>query len=99
MEEKLMFSDESYSATLMVLGGISTLLNGTVIALIFSKAAKEIRDYRFYLLNFTLFDLLFNVILCCTWQPIPILPGGGAVFIGFTKAFGGIAGHYQVVEL
>ncbi|KAH7696687.1 Protein STR-86, partial [Aphelenchoides avenae] len=42
-----------------------------------------------------LFDLLFNVILCCTWQPIPILPGGGAVFVGFTKMFGGIAGHYQ----
>ncbi|CAD5217934.1 unnamed protein product [Bursaphelenchus xylophilus] len=87
-------SPEAFSVCCYIIGAISVFLNGLTVYLIISQSTSDIRGYRVYLLNFTITDLIFSILLSFLLQPIPVIPGGGALIAGLTKYTGnGYAGH------
>lgn len=46
-----------------------------------------------FIFCFQIFDLLFDVFICFFLQPVPIIPGGGAVIAGLGRFVGSHCGH------
>lgn len=85
-----------YSIVMWALGALGFMLNILVVYLILEKSTTELKQYKLYLLNFTITDILFTILLPWALQPAPIIPGGGVVIIGSTHKLGGLVGHIQV---
>ncbi|KAI6212401.1 hypothetical protein M3Y94_00018900 [Aphelenchoides besseyi] len=63
-----------YEQVLLILTLITVALQCFVIWLVQKKTPSNMKDYRLYLINFTVWDMMFTVVLGIVFQPFPITP-------------------------
>ncbi|KAI6198531.1 hypothetical protein M3Y96_00529000 [Aphelenchoides besseyi] len=63
-----------YEQVLLIVTLITVALQCFVIWLVQKKAPSKMKDYRLYLINFTVWDMIFTVVLGTAFQPFPITP-------------------------
>lgn len=85
-----------YSIIMWTLGSLGFMMNMLVVYLVVEKSTTEIKEYKLYLLNFSITDIFFTILLSWTFQPGIIIPGGGCFIVGSLRRLGGLSGHIQV---
>ncbi|KAE9555895.1 hypothetical protein FO519_000875 [Halicephalobus sp. NKZ332] len=88
-------------STLTVSGFLNILINGTIIYCVFTKSPRYMKDYRWFVLNITIADLLYGIHSGLIFQFKLVINDqfAGAIVIGITRHLGDFWGGYFQAQI
>lgn len=85
--------DTAFDTALLAIGIITTVLQAYVIWLVWRVSPPAMHDYRFFLLQFAVWDTIFTNLIAFGLRPVLLFPYSAALVEG-PFALGGLTGAY-----
>uniref|UniRef100_A0A1I7SNA1 G_PROTEIN_RECEP_F1_2 domain-containing protein n=2 Tax=Bursaphelenchus xylophilus TaxID=6326 RepID=A0A1I7SNA1_BURXY len=77
-----------YEVIFLIAGFFGTFLGISVIIIVITQSPESMKSYKRFIINFTLFDMLFAFTMGVLVKPDPLFPFTGAVINGLFKYLG-----------
>ncbi|CAD5208523.1 unnamed protein product [Bursaphelenchus xylophilus] len=88
MAESLVSNSNIYDVIFFIVGAFGTFLGISVIVIVLTQSPESMRTYKRFIINYTIFDMLFAFTLGVLVKPDPLFPFSGAYINGFFKYLG-----------